>query len=135
MLCKRARTLADAVKIIQSHMPPIAKSKSPPGQFIIEEKLDGERMQLHKRGNAYFYSSRCVSPFCSGTGQLIFYINVWVGVSRKGKDYTYLYGAHVGAGSLTPHIHAAFDERIEELSLYSIVALRHSDGVIVFVWR
>lgn len=30
--------------------------------FIMEEKLDGERMQLHKRGNEYFYCSRCASP-------------------------------------------------------------------------
>ncbi len=28
------------------------------GKFFIEEKLDGERMQLHKRGNEYFYCSR-----------------------------------------------------------------------------
>jgi DNA ligase-4 len=27
-------------------------------EFVIEEKLDGERMQLHKRGNEYFYCSR-----------------------------------------------------------------------------
>jgi ATP-dependent DNA ligase len=33
---------------------------------------------------------------------------------RKGKDYTYLYGKHVGTGSLTPYIDAAFDPRIEE---------------------
>lgn len=26
--------------------------------FYIEEKLDGERIQLHKRGNEYFYCSR-----------------------------------------------------------------------------
>ena len=29
-------------------------------EFIIEEKLDGERMQVHKRGNEYFYCSRFV---------------------------------------------------------------------------
>lgn len=29
-------------------------------EFYIEEKLDGERMQLHKRGNEYFYCSRYV---------------------------------------------------------------------------
>lgn len=28
--------------------------------------------------------------------------------NRKAKDYTYLYGAHVGEGTLTPHIHSAF---------------------------
>jgi hypothetical protein len=61
MLCKRTKTLAEAVKIIQGHMAtsnPLLKSKNPNAQFVIEEKLDGERMQLHKRGNAYFYSSR-----------------------------------------------------------------------------
>lgn len=57
--------------------------------FFIEEKLDGERMQLHKNGNEYFYCS------------------------RKGKEYTYLYGKHVGEGSLTPYIDKAFDERVD----------------------
>lgn len=33
---------------------------------------------------------------------------------RKGKDYTYLYGKHVGVGSLTPFIDKAFDSRIDE---------------------
>ncbi|KAG9310602.1 DNA ligase 4 [Chiua virens] len=36
---------------------------------------------------------------------------------RKGKDYIGLYGKHVGEGSLTPHIDAAFDERVEEIIL------------------
>ncbi|KAF9563995.1 ATP-dependent DNA ligase [Agrocybe pediades] len=62
-------------------------------EFFIEEKLDGERMQLHKRGNEYFYCS------------------------RKGKDYTYLYGKHIGTGSLTPYIDKAFDPRIENIIL------------------
>ncbi|KAG9094130.1 DNA ligase (ATP) [Ceratobasidium sp. 392] len=96
MLCKRTKTLVEAVKLVKGHIAapnPALKSRNPNGEFVIEEKLDGERMQLHKRGNAYFYSS------------------------RKGKDYTYLYGAHVGTGSLTPHIHTAFDERIEDCIL------------------
>lgn len=47
MLCKRpTRRIEDSVKEMQGRM------------FIIEEKLDGERMQLHKRGNEYFYCSR-----------------------------------------------------------------------------
>lgn len=33
---------------------------------------------------------------------------------RKGKDYTYLYGKHVGGGSLTPYIDKAFDPRVDE---------------------
>jgi hypothetical protein len=32
-------------------------------EFFIEEKLDGERIQLHKRGNEYFYCSRSVNFF------------------------------------------------------------------------
>ena len=36
---------------------------------------------------------------------------------RKGKDYTYLYGKHVGTGSLTPYIDEAFDERVDECVL------------------
>ncbi|KAG1735545.1 ATP dependent DNA ligase domain-containing protein [Suillus lakei] len=82
MLCKRpTHKIEDSVKAMQGH------------KFIIEEKLDGERMQLHKRGNEYFYCS------------------------RKGKDYTYLYGQHVGQGSLTPFIDSAFDERIDDIIL------------------
>ena len=33
--------------------------------------------------------------------------------NRKGKDYTYLYGKHIGGGSLTPFIDDAFDPRVE----------------------
>lgn len=47
MLCKRpTHKLEETVK-------DMAGSK-----FFIEEKMDGERMQLHKRGNEYFYCSR-----------------------------------------------------------------------------
>ncbi|KAI0820786.1 DNA ligase 4 [Trametes gibbosa] len=82
MLCKRPiKKIEDSVKEMGGR------------PFIIEEKLDGERIQLHKRGNEYFYCS------------------------RKGKDYTYLYGKHVGSGSLTPYIDAAFDPRVDEIIL------------------
>ncbi|KAL9713673.1 DNA ligase (ATP) [Leucoagaricus gongylophorus] len=82
MLCKRpTRKLEDTVREMGG------------SGFYIEEKLDGERMQLHKRGNEYFYGS------------------------RKGKDYTYLYGKHVGTGSLTPHIDNAFDSRVDDIIL------------------
>lgn len=97
MLCKRpTKKIEDSVKEMGG------------GEFIIEEKLDGERMQLHKRGNEYFYCSRSVILLVFVIVDFIF------GMQRKGKDYTYLYGAHVGAGSLTPHIDAAFDSRIEK---------------------
>ncbi|PFH51893.1 hypothetical protein AMATHDRAFT_74590 [Amanita thiersii Skay4041] len=82
MLCKRPnKRIEETVKEMGG------------GDFYMEEKLDGERMQLHKRGNEYFYCS------------------------RKGKDYTYLYGKHVGIGSLTPYIDPAFDSRIDSIIL------------------
>ncbi len=47
-LCKR--TASHDLKAIVQHM------RTTP--FLIEEKLDGERIQLHKRGKEYFYCSR-----------------------------------------------------------------------------
>ncbi|KAF7294400.1 DNA ligase [Mycena kentingensis (nom. inval.)] len=82
MLCKRpTKTIEMTVREMEGN------------KFIIEEKLDGERMQIHKRGNEYFYCS------------------------RKGKDYTYLYGKHVGEGSLTPWLASAFKEEVTDIIL------------------
>ncbi|KAJ3889259.1 DNA ligase 4 [Lentinula edodes] len=82
MLCKRpTKTLEHTVKEMGGT------------EFLIEEKLDGERMQIHKRGNEYFYCS------------------------RKGKDYTYLYGKHRGTGSLTRHLDDALDDRVDSIIL------------------
>lgn len=51
MLSKRPlKTLAEAVRKVGER------------NFIIEEKLDGERIQLHKRGAEYLYCSRQVPP-------------------------------------------------------------------------
>ncbi|ORX34780.1 ATP dependent DNA ligase domain-domain-containing protein [Kockovaella imperatae] len=68
---------------------------APHKEFIMEEKLDGERIQLHMRnsGAQWFYCS------------------------RKAKDYTYLYGAHAGEGSLTQYIAECFDENIRNIIL------------------
>lgn len=99
MLCKRPlRKVEDSIKEMQGRT------------FIIEEKLDGERMQLHKCGNEYFYCSR-LSAFRSRIGSFHLF---WYLKFRKGKDYTYLYGKHVGIGSLTPFIDSAFDSRVDE---------------------
>lgn len=57
MLCRRPTKLEESVKEMQGKT------------FIIEEKLDGERMQLHKRGNEFFYCSRWVSE-CLGASQV-----------------------------------------------------------------
>jgi DNA ligase-4 len=51
MLCRRPVKLEESVREMQGK------------PFIIEEKLDGERMQLHKRGDKFFYCSRCVCDY------------------------------------------------------------------------
>nr|ODN87629.1 hypothetical protein L203_03409 [Cryptococcus depauperatus CBS 7841] len=73
----------------------IAKLVGAPNEFCMEEKLDGERIQLHMGDN--------------GTK--------WFYCSRKAKDYTYMYGAHPGEGSLTQYITGAFQEGVRNIIL------------------
>ncbi|GAA5899174.1 hypothetical protein JCM5296_000357 [Sporobolomyces johnsonii] len=100
MLCGRVKgSLQDIIKLMKRNRPAFDQSKPLEegafrnDEFIIEEKLDGERIQLHKIGDAWHY------------------------YSRKAKDYTYLYGATKKSGSLTPFIHDVFHEDIDELIL------------------
>ena len=65
-------------------IPKTIKSDS----FWIEEKVDGERIQLHKDDNEYRYWSRNIINFSEA------------------------YGTTPNAGSLTPFIHSQFDEKI-----------------------
>lgn len=62
------------------------------GEFWIEEKLDGERMQMHyDRGQFKFWS-------------------------RKAKEYWYLYGQEFegeNSGALTRFLKGAFNDRVE----------------------
>lgn len=68
-----------------------------PSTFYIEEKMDGERLQLH------------MDDF----GQKFKFF------SRKAKDYTYLYGRSLDSkkGSLTHHLKGAFDPQVKSLIL------------------
>ncbi|KAJ5832214.1 Nucleic acid-binding OB-fold [Penicillium riverlandense] len=70
--------------------------------FWIEEKLDGERMQLH------------MAPDNSVPGGRKF--GFW---SRKAKDYTYLYGNGIydENGALTRHLKDAFVDGVQSLIL------------------
>ncbi|QIW94932.1 hypothetical protein AMS68_000450 [Peltaster fructicola] len=70
--------------------------------FWIEEKLDGERMQLHMIEDE---SQPGGKRFC-----------FW---SRKAKDYTYLYGSNFedDNSSLTRHIRKAFNEGVRNIIL------------------
>lgn len=136
-LCDPSRRLNEADKqitLFQNFAPMLCKR--PPARledslrgmgdrpFVIEEKLDGERMQLHKRGSGFFFCSRyCLS--------VIIISRLLTGTSdRKGKDYTYLYGADGSSGSLVPYIEHAFDERIEEYEFLSITCKFTSHGIL-----
>jgi DNA ligase-4 len=69
--------------------------------FWIEEKLDGERMQLHMMED----------PASPG-GRKFGY---W---SRRAKDYTYLYGkSYEDIGALTKYLKEAFDSRVKSVIL------------------
>ncbi|KAI9795755.1 MAG: DNA ligase (ATP) [Piccolia ochrophora] len=72
------------------------------GSFWIEEKLDGERMQLHM-----------VEDDSMPGGKRF---GFW---SRKAKDYTYLYGKGFedNNAALTRHIKDAFDARVQNIIL------------------
>lgn len=77
----------------------VEKLKLPSGhpQFLIEEKLDGERMQLHMMEDA------------SMPGGYKF--GFW---SRKAKNYTYLYGDSFEdeSAALTRHLKGVFDDGV-----------------------
>lgn len=86
-------------------MEQMVKKMKPDGDdntFWIEEKLDGERMQLH------------MEPDDDIVGGFRF--NFW---SRKAKDYTYLYGNGYQdtTGSLTKHMANAFQPGVQSIIL------------------
>ncbi|KAJ5713296.1 Nucleic acid-binding OB-fold [Penicillium malachiteum] len=70
--------------------------------FWIEEKMDGERMQLHMAPD----------DFVQGGRKFAFW-------SRKAKDYTYLYGngIHDEHGALTRHLKDAFMDGVQSMIL------------------
>ncbi|KAF8469210.1 ATP dependent DNA ligase domain-containing protein [Kalaharituber pfeilii] len=81
------RSLDDAVKAMRRG----AETETP--EFWIEEKLDGERMQIHMKDGEFKF---------------------W---SRKAKDYTYLYGENFEEGSLTRYLKEAFDPGVRNIIL------------------
>lgn len=62
-------------------------------EFWIEEKLDGERMQMHFDGGEFRW---------------------W---SRKAKEYTHLYGSNFRNGSVSRFAEDVFDERVHSIIL------------------
>lgn len=71
-------------------------------EFWIEEKLDGERMQLHMTSDDNI----------AGGKRFAFW-------SRKAKDYSYLYGNSLmdDNSALTRHLQNTFDERVQSIIL------------------
>ncbi|KKA26523.1 hypothetical protein TD95_004835 [Thielaviopsis punctulata] len=71
-------------------------------EFWIEEKLDGERMQMHMQTDPQVPGGK---RFC------------WF--SRRTKDYTYLYGSNLEErdSALTKYLKGCFDERLENVIL------------------
>lgn len=70
--------------------------------YWIEEKLDGERMQMHMERNEKYPGG--------------FRFQFW---SRKGKDYNDLYGEHLEdkSGAMTKHLKDAFQRGVQSLIL------------------
>ena len=70
--------------------------------FWIEEKLDGERIQMHMVPGSKIEGGRR--------------FGFW---SRKGKDYTYLYGhgLYDNDSAMTQHLKEAFEERVHTIVL------------------
>ena len=62
-------------------------------KFYIEEKMDGDRMLLHKEGSRFKF------------------------FSRRLKDYTFLYGESFQFGSLTNYLRDAFAKNIDSIIL------------------
>ena len=85
-------------ELVKKLMPPWEEDK----RFWIEEKLDGERMQLHMMEDDSIPGGKRFS--------------FW---SRKAKDYTYLYGNgfHDDNSALTRHLKNAFNEGVRSIIL------------------
>ncbi|KAL5615057.1 hypothetical protein BROUX41_005122 [Berkeleyomyces rouxiae] len=71
-------------------------------EFWIEEKLDGERIQMHMEADSSVLGGKRFHWF-----------------SRKTKDYTYLYGQTLAQrdSALTKHLEDCFDNKVESIIL------------------
>lgn len=63
------------------------------GHFLIEEKIDGDRMLMHMTNGAFLWHT------------------------RRRRDYTSVYGENVHLGSLTKHLVGAFHEKVSSIVL------------------
>ncbi|KAF0520638.1 ATP-dependent DNA ligase [Gigaspora margarita] len=94
------RFTSSEISIFRPFKPMLSKSvavqniiKTMGGNFWIEEKIDGERIQLHMKNGRYEY------------------------YSRKATQYTYMYGSNKYEGALTKHIHSCIHDDVQEIIL------------------
>ncbi|RMZ87415.1 hypothetical protein DV736_g5359, partial [Chaetothyriales sp. CBS 134916] len=101
MSCFQPQLAAWQVKSFQQIVDRMQPTEND-NEFYIEEKLDGERMQLHMRRDEAIEGGRR--------------FRFW---SRKAKDYTYLYGEGLKdeKGSLTKYLKEAFAEDVDSIIL------------------
>jgi DNA ligase 4 len=94
--------LADFPKKEFSKLVALLQPTDDDPEFWIEEKLDGERMQMHMVSDDTVPGGRS--------------FKFW---SRKAKEYTYLYGSdlHDKNSSLTRHLKDAFPDDVESIIL------------------
>lgn len=121
MFCFRLKGgLSDIVRHMKKGRPntvddaPVQPGAYTNDEFILEEKLDGERIQLHKVGDSYRYFSRLVSHSPHSSERVLTCERSKPSLHRKAKDYTHLYGADSRAGSLTPYIGDLINSDVQE---------------------
>lgn len=93
MSCFQPQLAQFQKKALETVVKSMHLEDEPDAKFWIEEKLDGERMQLHYHNGAFRF---------------------W---SRKAKDYTYLYGEDFNSGSLTQFLKKAFNPKVKSIIL------------------
>ena len=101
MQCFQPQLAQFQIQSMQKMVDKMGRTESD-DEFWIEEKLDGERMQLHM----------ITDDSIPGGKRFGFW-------SRKAKDYTYLYGNGFmdDNSALTRHLKDAFEERVENIIL------------------
>ena len=101
MQCFQPQLAQFQIQSMQKMVDKMGRTESD-DEFWIEEKLDGERMQLHM----------ITDDSMPGGKRFGFW-------SRKAKDYTYLYGNGFmdDNSALTRHLKNAFEERVENIIL------------------
>ena len=101
MQCFQPQLAQFQMHSLQRHVERMRPTEDDP-EFWIEEKLDGERMQMHMVTDSDVEGGKR--------------FGFW---SRKAKNYTYLYGESFfdEKGSLTRHLQNAFDEDVANIIL------------------